>query len=54
MYNFPFIGIIGQEEASLAILLNLINPKIGGLLINGTKGTGKSTIVYGIPLYHQR
>lgn len=43
------MAIIGQEEASLAIILNLINPNIGGILINGTKGTGKSTIVYGIP-----
>ncbi|MCK9330477.1 MAG: AAA family ATPase [Candidatus Cloacimonetes bacterium] len=47
--RFPFMSIIGQEEASLAIILNIINPQIGGILISGTKGTGKSSLVYGIP-----
>ncbi|MDD3536292.1 MAG: AAA family ATPase [Candidatus Cloacimonetes bacterium] len=47
--RFPFMGIIGQEELSLALILNLVNPRIGGLLIRGTKGTGKSTAVYGLP-----
>lgn len=47
--RFPFMSIIGQEEASLAIILNIINPQIGGVLISGTKGTGKSSLVYSIP-----
>ena len=47
--RFPFMAIIGQEELSLALILNLVNPRIGGVLIRGTKGTGKSTAVYGLP-----
>ena len=47
--RFPFMAIMGQEELSLALILNLINPQIGGVLIRGTKGTGKSTAVYGLP-----
>ena len=42
---YPFTAIVGQEEMKLALLLNAINPQIGGLLIRGPKGTGKSTIV---------
>ncbi|HPK41402.1 MAG TPA: magnesium chelatase ATPase subunit I, partial [Candidatus Cloacimonadota bacterium] len=49
MISYPFLGIIGQDEAVLAILLNLVDSSIGGVLLKGTKGTGKSTIVYGIP-----
>jgi len=42
---YPFAAIVGQEELKLALLLNAINPHIGGLLIRGPKGTGKSTSV---------
>jgi len=42
---YPFTAIVGQEELKLALLLNAINPSIGGLLIRGQKGTGKSTAV---------
>jgi len=42
---FPFSAIVGLEKLKLAILVNAINPKIGGLLIKGQKGSGKSTIV---------
>jgi Mg-chelatase subunit ChlI/Mg-chelatase subunit ChlD len=42
---FPFSAIVGLEKLKLAILINAINPKIGGLLIRGPKGSGKSTIV---------
>jgi len=49
MITYPFLGIIGQNEAILAIILNLVDSSIGGVLLKGTKGTGKSTIVYGIP-----
>ncbi len=42
---YPFAAIVGQQELKLALLLNAINPQIGGLLIRGPKGTGKSTSV---------
>jgi Mg-chelatase subunit ChlI len=42
---YPFSAIVGQSELKLALLLNAINPMIGGLLIRGQKGTGKSTAV---------
>lgn len=42
---FPFTSIIGQEEMKLSLLLNVIDPKIGGVMIMGDRGTGKSTIV---------
>lgn len=42
---FPFTAIIGQEEMKLALLLNVIDPKIGGVIIMGDRGTGKSTTV---------
>ncbi|QYZ79183.1 putative cobaltochelatase [Methanofollis formosanus] len=41
----PFTAIIGQEEMKKALLLNAINPRIGGVLIRGEKGTAKSTAV---------
>lgn len=43
--RFPFTAIVGQEDLKLALLLNAINPAIGGVLIRGEKGTGKSTAV---------
>jgi magnesium chelatase subunit I len=42
---FPFTAIVGQEEMKLGLILNVINPSIGGLLIMGEKGTAKSTAV---------
>jgi magnesium chelatase subunit I len=42
---FPFSGIIGQTEMKLALLLNVIDPKIGGVIIMGDRGTGKSTTI---------
>mgnify|MGYP000471630566 CR=1 FL=1 len=41
----PFTAFINQEELKLALILLAINPKIGGLLILGEKGTGKSALV---------
>ena len=43
--NYPFSAILGQERLKKALILNLINPKIGGVLITGQKGTAKSTAV---------
>jgi magnesium chelatase subunit D len=42
---YPFTAIVGQEEMKLALLLNVIDPLIGGVLIMGHRGTGKSTAV---------
>ncbi len=42
---FPFTAIVGQELLKKALLLNAIDPSIGGVLIKGDKGTGKSTAV---------
>src|SRR5258707_13649073 len=44
-YSYPFTAIVGQDEMKLALVLNAINPSIGGVLIRGEKGTGKSTAV---------
>lgn len=43
--NFPFAAIIGQEEMKLALQLNIVDPKIGGVMIMGDRGTGKSTTI---------
>jgi magnesium chelatase subunit I len=42
---FPFVAIVGQEEIKLSLLLNVIDPKIGGVIVMGDRGTGKSTTV---------
>ncbi len=45
---YPFTAIIGQDLMKLALILNAVNPKIGGVLIRGMKGTAKSTAVRAI------
>jgi magnesium chelatase subunit D len=42
---YPFSAIVGQEKMKTALILNVINPKIGGVLLRGEKGTGKSLVV---------
>ncbi|WP_304914370.1 magnesium chelatase ATPase subunit I [Hydrogenophaga sp.] len=42
---FPFSAIVGQEEMKTAILIAAIDPSIGGVLVLGDRGTGKSTAV---------
>jgi magnesium chelatase subunit I len=42
---FPFTAIIGQEQMKLALILNVIDPRIGGVMIMGDRGTGKSTTI---------
>lgn len=44
-YSYPFVALVGQERMKTALLLNAINPRIGGVLVRGEKGTAKSTIV---------
>jgi len=43
--HFPFTALVGQEDLKLALLVNVVNPAVGGVLIRGEKGTGKSTAV---------
>jgi len=45
---FPFTAIVGQEEMKLALELNVIDPRIGGVIIMGDRGTGKSTTIRAI------
>src|SRR5215204_3100148 len=42
---FPFTAVVGQEEMKLALLLNVVAPAVGGVLVTGHRGTGKSTAV---------
>src|SRR6266566_1176608 len=44
-FVYPFSAIVGQDKMKLALVLNAIHPAIGGVLIRGEKGTGKSTAV---------
>src|SRR5256886_8163075 len=44
-HSYPFTAIVGQESMKLALILNAVVPTIGGVLIRGEKGTGKSTAV---------
>ncbi|MHA1293556.1 MAG: ATP-binding protein [Promethearchaeota archaeon] len=43
--NFPFTAILGQDKMKAALILNVIDPRIGGVLLSGHQGTGKSTAV---------
>ena len=45
---FPFAAIVGQDRMRLSLLLNAVNPSIGGVLIRGERGTAKSTAVRGL------
>ena len=42
---YPFAALVGQEDMRLALILNVINPALSGVLIRGEKGTAKSTAV---------
>src|SRR2546423_6395421 len=46
--TFPFSAVVGQDDAKLALLLNAVDPAIGGLLLRGQKGSAKSTLARGI------
>ncbi len=45
---FPFPALVGQEDMKRALLLNTINPEIGGVLLRGERGCGKSVAVRGL------
>src|SRR5205823_8279695 len=45
---FPFTALVGQERMKRALILNTVNPKLGGVLVRGEKGTAKSTAVRGL------
>jgi magnesium chelatase subunit I len=45
---FPFLGIVGQVEMKTALILSVINPAVGGVLLIGPRGTGKTTAVRGL------
>ena len=45
---FPFLAIVGQKEMKLALLLSLVNPNMGGVLLIGPRGTGKTTAIRGL------
>ncbi|MEW5773099.1 MAG: ATP-binding protein [Thermodesulfobacteriota bacterium] len=45
---YPFPAIVGQERMKKALLLNVVNPRLGGVLVRGEKGTAKSTAVRGL------
>ncbi len=48
---FPFVRVVGQTEMKKALLLNAVDPGIGGVLIKGNKGTAKSTTVRSMPQF---
>lgn len=48
---FPFVRVVGQKEMKKALLLNAVDPSIGGVLIKGNKGTAKSTTVRSMPQF---
>ncbi|WP_440066152.1 magnesium chelatase subunit D family protein [Streptosporangium sp. OZ121] len=43
--RYPFTAIVGLEDLKLALILNAVSPRVGGVLVRGEKGTAKSTVV---------
>jgi len=46
--HYPFLAIVGQEEMKMALILAMLNPMVGGVLLVGPRGTGKTTAVRGL------
>lgn len=46
--RFPFSGVVGHDDVKLALLLNALDPRIGGVLLRGEKGSAKSTLARGL------
>ena len=45
---YPFTAVVGQEDAKACLLYSLVNPRVGGVLISGERGSGKTTLVRGL------
>jgi len=45
---FPFLALVGQNQMKLSLVLSLLNPNLGGVLLIGPRGTGKTTAVRGL------
>ncbi|MBT2231410.1 magnesium chelatase subunit D family protein [Nonomuraea sp. NEAU-A123] len=45
MVTYPFSAVVGLADLKLALVLNAVSPRVGGVLVRGEKGTAKSTIV---------
>ena len=45
---YPFAALVGQELLKKALILNAVNPRLGGVLVRGEKGTAKSTAARGL------
>ncbi|MFI6599665.1 VWA domain-containing protein [Nonomuraea sp. NPDC050536] len=45
MVTYPFSAVVGLADLKLALLLNAVSPRVGGVLVRGEKGTAKSTVV---------
>ena len=46
--RFPFAGVVGQDDLKLALLLAAVDPGMGGVLLRGDKGSGKTTLARGL------
>jgi magnesium chelatase subunit I len=46
--HYPFLAIVGHEEMKVALILAVLNPMVGGVLLIGPRGTGKTTAVRGL------
>ena len=46
--QFPFVAVVGQHDAKLALSLAAVDPAIGGVLLRGAKGSAKTTLARGI------
>ena len=53
MARFPFSAIVGQDEMKQALLIAAIDPSIGGVMVFGDRGTGKSTAARALADYEE-